>query len=124
MFTNETGKVCVKEHKDKQKSEVSISTFFDICENEEEYDGAILFAVARGKYSEGYNFKDELCRGLFLVGVPNLPLCSPESVLKVSLNDYFVNVLLGIILQTNWEIVLTLLQTIEKPIDNSMHWKR
>ena len=83
QFSDETSKVCVKEYKDKQKSEESISTFFDICENEEEYNGAILFAVVRGKYSEGYNFKDELCRGLFLVGVPNLPLCSPESVLKV-----------------------------------------
>ena len=84
QFTAETKKECVKEFKDKQKSEESINTYFNKCQDDENIHGAILFAVARGKYSEGYNFKDDLCRGIFLVGVPNIPLCSPRSVLKVT----------------------------------------
>ena len=34
-------------------------------------NGAILFSVCRGKYTEGANFKGDLCRGLFIIGVPN-----------------------------------------------------
>ena len=32
----------------------------------------IMFCVCRGKYAEGYDFKDELCRKLYVIGVPNL----------------------------------------------------
>ena len=29
-----------------------------------------MFAVCRGKVSEGIDFADELCRAVFLIGVP------------------------------------------------------
>lgn len=32
--------------------------------------GALLFALARGKISEGLDFADEKCRAVILVGVP------------------------------------------------------
>jgi len=33
-------------------------------------DGAVLFAVFRGRNAEGSNFPDEEARGIFLVGLP------------------------------------------------------
>jgi len=39
--------------------------------NEEK--GPVLFCVIRGKYAEGYDFKDNLCRNIAIIGVPNLP---------------------------------------------------
>jgi Rad3-related DNA helicase len=38
--------------------------------------------VHRGKYSEGYNFKDDLCRGIFMVGVPNKNIREPKIIMK------------------------------------------
>jgi Rad3-related DNA helicase len=35
-------------------------------------------AVARGKFAEGFNFKNDLCRGLFMIGVPNLDIKSAK----------------------------------------------
>lgn len=32
--------------------------------------GAVMFAVARGKVSEGLNLPDDLCRCVIIVGVP------------------------------------------------------
>ena len=38
------------------------------------YEGAILMCVNRGKMSEGIDFTDKLCRAVFIVGVPFLPV--------------------------------------------------
>ena len=38
--------------------------------------------VHRGKYSEGYNFKDNLCRGIFMIGVPNENIQKPKIIMK------------------------------------------
>ena len=38
--------------------------------------------VARGKFSEGFNFKYNLCRALFIIGVPNLDIKSAKVQLK------------------------------------------
>ena len=43
---------------------------------------AILFMVFRGKLSEGFDFKDNLARGLFIIGVPNSNLGSIEMKTK------------------------------------------
>ena len=44
--------------------------------------GAVLFMVHRGKYSEGYNFKDYLCRGILMIGVPNKNIQEPKIIMK------------------------------------------
>ena len=38
--------------------------------------------VHRGKYSEGYNFKDDLCRGVFMIGVPKKNIKDPKIIMK------------------------------------------
>ena len=37
-------------------------------------EGAILFAVCRGKVSEGIDFADEMARAVILIGVPYPPI--------------------------------------------------
>lgn len=44
----------------------------------------MLFATARGNYSEGFDFKDKLCRGVIMIGVPNLNITSPKIKMKKS----------------------------------------
>lgn len=34
--------------------------------------GAVLFCVSRAKLTEGIDFKDKLCRGVIVLGVPLL----------------------------------------------------
>jgi len=41
-------------------------------------DGGIFFATIGGKYSEGFDFKNELCRALVIIGVPYPSIGSPE----------------------------------------------
>ena len=62
------------EFKDKNKSQQTIENYFLECDNK----GAVLFCVARGKFSEGYDFKDQYCRGVIMVGIPNLNIKSPK----------------------------------------------
>ena len=44
--------------------------------------GAILFAVFRGKASEGMNFSDNMARSVMIVGIPYPPLYDPKITLK------------------------------------------
>ena len=47
------------------KADKILQKYKDKCVKEK---GAILFAVCRAKYDEGYNFPDELCRAVVIVG--------------------------------------------------------
>ena len=71
-------KTCLFEVKDKEEASKTLKLYKELCKN----DGAILFCVARGKFTEGHNFNDDLCRGLFMIGVPNLNLKDPKIRLK------------------------------------------
>ncbi|KAL3068066.1 hypothetical protein niasHT_038056 [Heterodera trifolii] len=44
--------------------------------------GALLFAVCRGKLSEGIDFSDSHCRAVVVVGIPFPPLYEPRIILK------------------------------------------
>uniref|UniRef100_A0A914HN65 Helicase ATP-binding domain-containing protein n=1 Tax=Globodera rostochiensis TaxID=31243 RepID=A0A914HN65_GLORO len=44
--------------------------------------GALLFAVCRGKLSEGIDFSDSHCRAVVVVGIPFPPLYDPRIILK------------------------------------------
>uniref|UniRef100_A0A914HLI7 Helicase ATP-binding domain-containing protein n=1 Tax=Globodera rostochiensis TaxID=31243 RepID=A0A914HLI7_GLORO len=44
--------------------------------------GALLFAVCRGKLSEGIDFSDSHCRAVVIVGIPFPPLYEPRIILK------------------------------------------
>ncbi|KAK6621459.1 hypothetical protein RUM44_001266 [Polyplax serrata] len=45
-------------------------------------NGAILMGVLRGKISEGMDFKDMYCRGVFVIGVPFPPIQDPRVIGK------------------------------------------
>ncbi|KAJ2693619.1 hypothetical protein H4R19_005996 [Coemansia spiralis] len=49
--------------------------------------GAILFAVYRGKVSEGIDFADKLCRTVVNIGIPYPPLKDVKVILKREYND-------------------------------------
>jgi regulator of telomere elongation helicase 1 len=36
--------------------------------------GALLLGVFRGKFAEGIDYPNDLCRAVFLVGIPNSPI--------------------------------------------------
>lgn len=42
-----------------------------------------MFIIVRGRFSEGINFNDELCRCLIVVGIPYLPLKDANVVEKM-----------------------------------------
>jgi len=79
-------KPCFKEEKE------TLRGTFIKYEKECWKQGAILFAVARGNYGEGYDFKDKLCRGLIIIGVPNLNLGAPKVKLKKAYYEYIKSI--------------------------------
>jgi Fanconi anemia group J protein len=50
-------------------------------------NGAILFAVYRGKISEGLDLKDDNCRAVIPIGIPYPAFKDPKVVLKREFND-------------------------------------
>ena len=49
--------------------------------------GALLFAVCRGKVSEGINFSDQYARAVLVVGIPFPSLREPQVMLKKAYNS-------------------------------------
>ncbi|CAD8209823.1 unnamed protein product [Paramecium octaurelia] len=49
--------------------------------------GAILFAVHRGKVAEGIDLSDDLCRAVFLIGIPYPPLKDQKIKIKKEFLD-------------------------------------
>ena len=44
--------------------------------------GAIIFAVCRGKISEGLDFSDEAARSVIIIGIPYPMTLDPKTILK------------------------------------------
>ena len=44
--------------------------------------GAIIFAVCRGKLSEGLDFSDDAARAVVLVGIPYPLVVDPKTIMK------------------------------------------
>ncbi|KAL1110514.1 hypothetical protein AAG570_008042 [Ranatra chinensis] len=49
--------------------------------------GAILLGVCRGKISEGFDFRNDYCRGVLITGIPFPPLLDPRISLKKQYMD-------------------------------------
>uniref|UniRef100_A0A0N4ZRV0 Helicase ATP-binding domain-containing protein n=1 Tax=Parastrongyloides trichosuri TaxID=131310 RepID=A0A0N4ZRV0_PARTI len=75
----EKNKCLYVEPKDKSDVPGIMANFELSVENDR---GAILFAVCRGKMSEGIDFKDSQSRAVFVIGIPFPPLKDPKVVLK------------------------------------------
>ena len=73
---------CFKESKNKAESKNTIDEYFKECKSQ---NGAILFAVCRGNYSEGFNFSGKKARAVILIGVPNLNIKN----IKYKMKDIF-----------------------------------
>ena len=61
-------KVCLVEAHDKNVK--LVNTLKEYKGASKTRKGAILFCVFRGRFSEGVNFSDELCRAVIVIGVP------------------------------------------------------
>lgn len=53
----------------------------------EEKQGASLFAVCRGKVSEGLDFTDSRARAVIVIGLPYPPFYDPKVILKRAYMD-------------------------------------
>ncbi|KAG1337169.1 hypothetical protein G6F62_005997 [Rhizopus arrhizus] len=90
----ESKKLILSEPKgsDKKVFEKAINRFYDHIDNAKNYlteekDGAIFFAVYRGKVSEGIDFTNEYCRAVVAIGIPYPGVKDMEVQLKKEYND-------------------------------------
>ena len=56
-----------------------IRAYYDDIYNK---SGAVIFAVCRGKISEGLDFSDDAARAVLLIGIPYPMYFDPRSILK------------------------------------------
>lgn len=56
-----------------------INSFYTDIHNQ---NGAVIFAVCRGKLSEGLDFSDDAARSVVLVGIPYPMFFDPKTILK------------------------------------------
>ena len=66
----ESGRNIYLESQDKKLNKDLLKCYISDCINKEK--GPILFGVCRAKFAEGHDFKDDLCRNMAIIGIPNL----------------------------------------------------
>ena len=75
-----TAKKVFLEPKEKTTFQSTISSYWQESVNGKA--GAIMFAVCRGKISEGIDFRDERARAVIITGIPFASLKEPKIILK------------------------------------------
>ncbi|CAO3637615.1 unnamed protein product [Mucor hiemalis] len=86
--------VCEPRGSDKKEFENAIGSFYtqidDVELNIDEHgrDGAMFFAVFRGKVSEGIDFTDNYCRAVVTIGIPYPNVRDMEVKFKREYNDW------------------------------------
>jgi len=68
------GRECFLE--DNSKREEILKNYYATCDNNYKQSG-ILFIVSGGNFSEGFNFGNNYCRAIFMIGVPFAPYKTP-----------------------------------------------
>ncbi|KAI8356641.1 helicase C-terminal domain-containing protein [Blakeslea trispora] len=75
---------------DKKEFEIVLNSFYhqiDLAEQQQEGVGALMFAVFRGKVSEGIDFSDNYCRAVVTLGIPYPGVKDLEVKLKRDYNN-------------------------------------
>ena len=68
-----------QEPRDSSHYKFVISAFYNDIQSGK---GAIIFAVCRGKLSEGLDFSDDAARAVVLVGIPYPLVVDPKTIMK------------------------------------------
>ncbi|VDP34602.1 unnamed protein product [Soboliphyme baturini] len=70
------------ETRNKEQLQILMKEFEEAATDKQKEGGAIMFAVCRGKLSEGFDFADATARTVVIIGIPYPPMLDPRVCLK------------------------------------------
>lgn len=79
--------IFTEESKDKKAFALNMQNYKENVKGGPTWDGCLLFAVFRGKISEGIDFADEQARAVVTIGIPYSSAVASEIVSKKEYND-------------------------------------
>lgn len=68
--------------KEEKDNKLLVKTFKNYSDAISKGNSALLLCTCRGKLSEGLNFKDNLARACFVIGIPYMHLANSRVILK------------------------------------------